>query len=119
MNTGTDHEWRIFHELAGIQPRLQEPFYEWLRREFKEGRLESRTVVVISPLLDDVMMKTLELVSARQANVIFFYMSPNDRLHPQELTYIHRLNNGLIPTTAIYGPYFNEALKAGANRASI
>ncbi|MED2974755.1 DUF58 domain-containing protein [Fictibacillus sp. B-59209] len=119
MNSGTDHEWRIFHELASVQPDIKKPFYEWLKQEFIDGRLEGRTVVIISPLLDDVMIKTLEMVTARQANAVYFYMSANDRLHPQELTSIHRLNNSLIPAVSIYGPRFSDALKAGASRASI
>ncbi|MFC7372610.1 DUF58 domain-containing protein [Fictibacillus iocasae] len=117
--SGTEQQWRVLHELAKVEHDMKEPFDEALRRHFLSGALEGKTAVIISPRLDENVVKMLEMTAVRNANLLFFYLAPDRKLTAGELTFLNRMNHASIYATAINGPDFSESLKAGVTYATV
>ncbi|MGC4378817.1 DUF58 domain-containing protein [Fictibacillus sp. Mic-4] len=118
MNSGYEQEWRIMHELARVKANHKKAFEIELKEEFAEGNLDGKTMVILSPLLTESLVKTMELISMRNSNLIFFYIAQGTKLSTIDYQFINRLNQRMIATMPIIGEQFNEALKAGVKHAT-
>ncbi|TLS35315.1 DUF58 domain-containing protein [Pseudalkalibacillus caeni] len=117
VNGGKAQKRRIFHHLAKIWADGQTPFSTIIKREahhFPAGT----GMIVISPSLEKSLTAVLQELVSRKVQVEFFYISDNTFRSLDDQNALMRLRKYGVHVFEIAGNDFNEALKAGGNRAT-